>query len=614
MPLHTIPLCNFKYARDVYSSANFKYDTTEEIRKEETKLIYRNTLVDIDKNGETKFLYTNLGDTLNKESRKYLYCENYIINKEKNVFLNGEQSIGFNKNKYVELNKSEDIDINMAADMEFEDTRDIDINIEIDKSISNVENNELNKSSSLIMDKGNLQLYKSESINANKITEKEILENRLVRNFKLEKNICLEKHSINYLDRIRFRYLDVSKLELIKKHGVKNIDKSKHNLVNKINLKNINIEDNSIRVKRNITKNTIKNISPIGLNRINVKQADKMYKNILMYRTILKKIDKYKYTDELNRIQIKNIWINADKKYFYRLALKHIDKGYEKYLDRDVLICIFNDYEKYLNYLPLVNIYKQIDKDLLDLNIWNIYKEHNKSLNGTLINEIYKQYGSNSIEVTKRWWWLKATAPTDKLIIPNKDYIYNRNLLNNANYEYLRFNNNHPIEWGLGSGIDYNVPPMPVSIEIMVDLLNILIMIWHKNTQAWLSCTGKESMQFIMELVYDWYTLSTSHPNADYYRAYRWIRWEAEKVYFLDTKNGLQAIGILIANLIDYLKQHHFNLVPLWKNPKAMDVERNFNRVAANGDIMKDLDKLKGQRHYMIETQNFEKKNILGGV
>ncbi|NFT13206.1 hypothetical protein FDF21_02760, partial [Clostridium botulinum] len=108
------------------------------------------------------------------------------------------------------------------------------------------------------------------------------------------------------------------------------------------------------------------------------------------------------------------------------------------------------------------------------------------------------------------------------------------------------------------------------------------------------------------------YTLDTSSPNIDYIRAYGWIRWEAEKVYFLDAKNGLQAIGLLIANLIDYLKQHHFNLVPIWHNPKAMDIERKFNKIATNGDIIKDLDKLKGKRNYMIETQNFEKKNIFG--
>ncbi len=39
-----------------------------------------------------------------------------------------------------------------------------------------------------------------------------------------------------------------------------------------------------------------------------------------------------------------------------------------------------------------------------------------------------------------------------------------------------------------------------------------------------------------------------------------------------------------------------------------MDIERNFNRIATNEEIIKHLDKLKGNRHYMIETQDFEKK------
>ncbi len=70
---------------------------------------------------------------------------------------------------------------------------------------------------------------------------------------------------------------------------------------------------------------------------------------------------------------------------------------------------------------------------------------------------------------------------------------------------------------------------------------------------------------------------------------------------------------MLFANLIDYMKYHYFDVVPLWRNLKYMDIERQFNRVATNGDIIKILDKVKGNRHYMIETQNFEKKNILGG-
>jgi len=333
--------------------------------------------------------------------------------------------------------------------------------------------------------------------------------------------------------------------------------------------------------------------------------------NKLMYRDNIKNIYK-KYTGYyVHRIDLKSIDKDINKRYFYRERLKDIDKYYNRYLDREAITSIQKDNEKYLDYIPLINIYKQIKKDLLDLTIWDIYKEHDRQLQGTLIKDIYKVGNNKFIEVTQRWWWLRPTAPTDRIIVPNKDYARMKELLENANYEYLRYNE-HPIEWGKQWGIDYNIPPYAVSIEIMLDLINILIMIWHKNTQGWLCCSGKEAMQFIMELLYDWYTMETSTPNTDYIRAYRWIRWEAEKVYFLNTENGLQAIGILIANLIDYMKYHHFDLVLLWRNPKAMDIERNFNKIATNGDIMKDLDKLKGNRHYYIETQNFERKNIFG--
>ncbi|WP_236887376.1 hypothetical protein [Clostridium argentinense] len=607
-------MCSFKYARDTYSSANFKYDTTCKIEKEETKLFYKSKLVDIDKIKENKLLYINLEDVLNKEDKRYLYKENSIINKKKDISLEDTHIIKFNKNKYITLKKTEDINVNIEIDMKFEDTKGININIETDKNLLEIRYIKLNKSSKsvyLSIDRENLQLYKFESIYTDKIAEKEISKDQFIQNLELRKSINIEKHRSNYLNRIYSKEIDIDKLRFIEKYGVKNIDKDRYSFIDRVNLNEIDTINNKSMVNRDVITDITRNMDTSNLSRVNIKEVGKIYRTILMYKILLKDMDKYKYKDSLNRILIKNIRKDMQRKYLYREELKAMDKKYEKYLDRDALTYIFNNHEKYLNYLPLVNIYKQMDKDLLNISIWDIYKEHDKYLNGSLVKNIYKSNKNKFIEVTKRWWWLRPTAPTDKLIIPSKDYERMKELLLNPSYEYLRFNN-HPIEWGTGWGIDYNIPSIAVSIEIMVDLVNILIMIWHKNTQAWLNCSGKEAIQFIMELFYDWYTMATSKPNADYYRVYKWIRWEAEKVYFLDTENGLQAIGILIANLIDYLKQHNFDLVPIWKNVKAMDIERNFNRVPKNGDLMKDLDKIKGNRHYMIETQNFEKKNILG--
>ncbi|KRU36758.1 hypothetical protein [Clostridium sporogenes] len=419
----------------------------------------------------------------------------------------------------------------------------------------------------------------------------------------------------------------MDKFKFVKKYRTKNINKNNYRFIDKCNLKEAAKMSNKTMLNKDIIIGIDIDTSINNLKILDLKDIDRNYKTMLMYNIALKDIEKYRIKNALNKIAHKEICKDHNKEYFYKDVFKFIDKSINRYLDRQAIRDIFkynNRYldreyttnifkhnEKYLGNSPVINIYKQIEIDLLNLSIWQIYRQSNKYLNNEAIRQIYTPNKNKFIEITKRWWWLKPTNPTDKIIVPNKDYIYNNDLLNNLDYEYLRFNN-HPIEWGKDWGVDYNIPPMTISIEIILDLTNILIMIWHKNTQSWLSCTGKESIQFIMELIYDWYTLDTSSPNIDYIRAYRWIRWEAEKVYFCNIGDGLQAIGLLIANLIDYMKQHYFNLVPIWYNPKAMDIERKFNKVATNGDIMRDLDKLKGKRNYMIEVQNFEKKNILG--
>ncbi|BDR72230.1 hypothetical protein K144316041_09380 [Clostridium tetani] len=629
MPLHKIPLCSLKYVGDTHSGATFKYDTTSKVLKHKEKLFYKDKVVEIDKTRGDKLLYKYFYN-IEKKNNEYLYKENPImvkefekelklhdreINKDKSMPLEDTDIIEFNKKKSMQLGQKECININIEVYTELQPRDSIDIHVETDKNLLEFRNIQLNKDNKCInlnIDRENLQLDKFESIYTNKITEKGLSKYQFIQSLKLEKNTGMEKHDYRFLNRIYFKEIDMYKLKFFEKYRDKYIDKDKYNFVDRVNFKKIDTIENPDMLKRiGITKILKSNIVN-NLDSITIRRISKDYNIRLMHKILLKNIEKYKYIDCLDRINIKSIDKDKNKKYFYREGLKTIDKYYNRYLDREAIISIHKDNDKYLDYMPLINVYKQIEKDLLDLTIWDIYKEHDEQLQGTLMKNIYKVGNNNKfIEVAKRWWWLNPTDPMDKLIIPNKDYEKMKELLENPNYEYLRYND-HPIEWSKYWGIDYNIPPMPVSIEIMVDLINILIMVWHKNVQAWMCCSGKEAVQFIMELLYDWYSLDTSKPNKDYIRAYRWVRWEAEKVYFLNAENGLQAIGILIANLIDYMKYHHFDLVPLWRNPKAMDIERNFNRIVQNGDIMKDLDKLKSSRHYCIETQNFERKNIFG--
>ncbi|PIH05160.1 hypothetical protein [Clostridium combesii] len=630
MPLHKIPLCSFKYVGDTtFSSGTFIYDTTEKVAKTTEKLFYKETMSEIDKIKGDKLFYKEPKDNIEKEKNKYISKEITDIKKEfeKELKLKNEE---INKNNAISLDKIKDIDINRKTSNELDIRKNTDISICYNNKLLEREMLQLNKIDNLInlsIDRENLQLNKSKSIYADLIVEKEMFKDKSLNNLKLEKYINIEKDVGYYFNKSYCKNIYMDKFKFVKKYRTKNINKNNYRFIDKCNLKEAAKMSNKTMLNKDIIIGIDIDTSINNLKILDLKDIDRNYKTMLMYNIALKDIEKYRIKNALNKIAHKEICKDHNKKYFYKDVFKFIDKSINRYLDRQAIRDIFkynNRYldreyttnifkhnEKYLGNSPVINIYKQIEIDLLNLSIWEIYRQSNKYLNNEAIRQIYTPNKNKFIEITKRWWWLKPTNPTDKIIVPNKDYIYNNDLLNNLDYEYLRFNN-HPIEWGKDWGLDYNIPPMEISIEIMLDLINILMMIWHKNSQAWLRCTGKEAIQFIMELVYDWYTLDTSSPNIDYIRAYRWIRWEAEKVYFCNIENGLQAIGLLIANLIDYLKQHHFNLVPVWNNPKAMEIEREFNKAATNGDIMRDLDKLKGKRNYMIEVQNFEKKNILG--
>ncbi|MBU3171343.1 hypothetical protein [Clostridium estertheticum] len=624
MPLHNIPLYGFSYVGvKPSSSATFKYDTVENILKTKEKMLYKEAIIEIERVKENKHLYKEFTN-IKKGNNKHLYKENPAIAKENTKHLYKEDSaITREIGKELTL---QDREINKSKSKEIQEIKDIDIYIESNKNLLKAELLQVNKNNKFIRLSNELiQLNKSESIYTDLAVKKEIFKNGFVQGLELQKKIYIEKYVVNFLDRVYLEEITINKIKSIERHGNKGIDKNTYRFMDRDNLNKIDVVANPIIINRNIVTTIYVDKSIYHLNPVGIKEIDRNCKTILMYNSALKNIAKYRAKYGLYRIANKEIY-KGNNKYFDRSGLNFIFKDNEKYLDREAITTMFkssekhldreyianmfNNNEKYLSSDPLTSIYKQIEKGLLNVRIIDIFKDCNKNLN-TVEKEIFLPHNNKFIEVTKRWWWLSAISQADKLIIPNKDFKYTSGLLNNLDFEYLRFNN-HPIEWGNSWGIDYNIPPYSVSVEIMLDLINIIAMVWHKNTQGWLNVTGKEGIQLLIELLYDWYTLDTSSPNTDYYRSYRWIRWEAEKVYFLDTQSGLQAIGILIANLIDYMKYHHFNLVPLWRNPNAMDIERTFNKVATNGDLMKDLDKNKGKRNYMIETQNFEKKNILG--
>ncbi len=664
MPLHNvIPLCNFKYVRDIHSCATFSYDTTGQISKDEgIKPAVIDRVIEIEKI-KTKLIHTSACEIDKLMVKRSLVAQTVEINIEHSREYRRESPImdkvmiSMELEQFErELNKSESQNLEFKCIREIYFTTSKDFEGEtrlIDKTmiLKDLKVNELSgvtKVSNL-----NVELDKTGKGNIDKICEKIVDADSPIKLNKIDDPLSMVNDTIVELSNYDYD----SPLELIYS-GELNKDDAKHYIdrineseiikdhttifIDRVDLKEITKDDSQrysipyaiIDIDYNESKRLVYRdvITPIdqynhviNLDRITEKYIDKDKGKHLFYRSMVRPMDYIQSNPFLEPLKVIPI-NNNNTRYFHRLHLTPIYKEYKHQLDRIHTTDMFKIEDKYadriyykdifkpdsigLNNISIILVYKEFEKTMLNLTIEDIYKEESRSLNGTMIKEIELPRANKFIEVTKRWWWLHETSPNDRLILPNKDYGKMRDLLSNENYEYLRYSK-HPIDWGKTWGKDANIPPAAISIEIMVDLTNIITMIWHKSAQSWLSVSGKEGIQLLMELLYDWYSMATSKPNRSYYRVYRWVRWEAEKVYFLNTTSGLQAIGILVKNLRDYLKLHHFNIVPIWRNPKAMDEERNFNRLAQNGDLIVDLNKNKGKRHYHIETQNFEKENKL---
>ncbi|MBM7869290.1 hypothetical protein JOC70_000759 [Clostridium pascui] len=648
--------------RDISSSGTFYYDTTTKINKDDTqKTTSIDRVTEIEKVVVRKYMFRDLFEIEKCMVKKSLLANTKEINIQHSRTFRRETpeiqrtSLKTLTKPDIKLNKATSIElkpplreINMVASKEFENVTPLlmeclqgvkfinihqlaglnkcsNINVEIDRNgkcdIYNAHETYLGAESPIEVSKVKVwNISKGDPFNISK--EKhgpllDVLQSGEIRKYneghcidRIAESEIIKDHTINRVERVNNK--DIGR------------DESQRLIMNE-NIEDITIHDSTKLITNEAIVLIDQHVGAADLERIGEKLMDKDTSMHLFYRMANQDIDRIKEYKLMQPLKMFNI-SKSTRRLFTRLQNTNISKISNDYVDRMHTTDIFKIQEKYadriyikdavkadsigLNDMIVTQVYKEYQKPILNLSVDDIYKERSISLNGTLIKEIELPRENKFIEVTKRWWWLNDTSLKDHLIVPNKDYGQMASLLNNYKYEYLRYTN-HPIEWGQDWGKDANVPPASISIEIMVDIVNIITMIWHKNVQGWLSVSGKEAVQLLMELLYDWYSMSTSYPNHSYYRAYRWIRWEAEKVYFLDTTSGLQAIGILVKNLREYLKWHHFNRVPIWRNPKAMDEERNYNKLAQNADLMTPLDKNKGKRHYFIESQNFEKKNKL---
>lgn len=163
----------------------------------------------------------------------------------------------------------------------------------------------------------------------------------------------------------------------------------------------------------------------------------------------------------------------------------------------------------------------------------------------------------------------------------------------------------HPIP----IGNDLGLRELPVPIEILVETINILLLMWSKFFMAFTGQTGIQAISGLCATFHEWITLATSQEQAGanikyYYRMWRWLRWEGEciieKAKYDPELTGNYWIEQLLTEMQNYMLQHHFNYMPLFKDIEKMDEHRNiFNSPDNNIEFI--LDKYKGLRNRRIE-------------
>ena len=266
---------------------------------------------------------------------------------------------------------------------------------------------------------------------------------------------------------------------------------------------------------------------------------------------------------------------NYTYKFYYETEFKNIDKPY-----------IIELYDK--NY----NMIQSYRLDLLENNsLVNDDVDINITLSKTRTNNYY---GKMDIKIINN-------KEIEYMIIRQPIDIYGNYVLYTVTEQL--FATKHPIPIGKDLGLQ----EIALHIPIMVDFINILLTIWAKFYMQFTGYTGTMAIYGLVNVIYDWLMLETSQQEdsiQDYYRCYRWFRWECEKVYNKAKHDpdlhGNAWIEEVLYEMIDYMEMHHFNIMPIFENTINMDEYRNiFQDPSFDLEIV--LNKFKGVRKRRID-------------
>ncbi len=351
---------------------------------------------------------------------------------------------------------------------------------------------------------------------------------------------------------------------------------------------------------------------------------------------VFKDIDVYYIEHNLKRINIKDNLIELIYLFANKNSIRDtlIDKT-KKFANKDFLkeIYIYNKYNNLSinqtkDLILIFDIYfnRNISIDISIENFKSLSKEYKNIdiLKSLFLDSKQKQIYLNNeheLKLWKRFWFLYAEDETDKKILPSVDYPYEEQPIEFEGFEDLipvNWNVVYPEKFWLGishhpiqNGKYLATKEIPLAINIMIEMVNILLLMWYKFYPAFWGWTGTQAVLGITNSVFEWITLETSieqqedkNSRIHYERCYRWLRWEAEKVSLLARNDmelrGNYYVGILLEEMINYMLDHHFDIMPIFEDVNKMDEWRTLFERDLQNDIPFILDKVKGIRHKLI--------------
>lgn len=241
--------------------------------------------------------------------------------------------------------------------------------------------------------------------------------------------------------------------------------------------------------------------------------------------------------------------------------------------------------------------------------------------------EMDLQEAERELRLHQRFWVIGQSEYKDWLILPPHDFDYEgepiifdepeREDYNQYVYpnKFYRRIDRHPIQ----SGKEMGREETGVSVSILVDIINIYVLMWFKFTQAFWGWTGVEAVTGIVDAIHEYLTLETTihkqhnkNVAEEYERAYQWLRWHGEQVVLSAREDqnlrGNYYVEVLLERLTQYMLDHHFDVMPIFRDVNKMDEWRaSFGRNEEK-DIKWVLDKIKGIRHKLLEAKQYEEE------